>query len=70
MRWTVNGDARDGEARTLQDVWEAEARDLGVETPRGFAMAHNGRVAPKAEWPRTLLAEGDRVEIIRAMAGG
>ena len=70
MQIEINGDARTLAAQTLADVWRDEALELGAETPQGFAIALNGRVVPKARWPQTPVAEGDRIEIIRAMAGG
>jgi sulfur carrier protein len=48
---------------------EAVVRE--VTTPRaGLAVARNGEVVPRAEWERTRLADGDRVEILAATAGG
>jgi sulfur carrier protein len=37
---------------------------------RGIAVAINGRVIPRAEWPKTPLAAGDAVEIVLARQGG
>ena len=37
---------------------------------RGFAIALNGEVVRAARWDGTAVNEGDRVEIIRAVAGG
>ena len=37
---------------------------------RGFAIALNGEVVRTARWDETDVNEGDRVEIIRAVAGG
>jgi sulfur carrier protein len=71
MHIHVNGETRDiGAATTLRDVWEAEAETLGVEDPRGFAAALNGKLIPKIRWTETPVSEGDRIEIIRAMSGG
>jgi len=42
---------------------------LGVR--REFtAVALNREVTPKAEYASTMLAEGDKVEIVRPMGGG
>ncbi|MDI3387144.1 sulfur carrier protein ThiS [Streptomyces sp. B-S-A8] len=38
--------------------------------PSGVAAAVNETVVPRGEWPRTALAEGDRVEILTAVQGG
>ena len=71
MQLNVNGELRTFKnAATLRDVWRSEAKTLGVEDPRGFAAALNGRFVPKTRWPETPVSEGDRIEIIRAMAGG
>ena len=37
---------------------------------RGIAVAINGRVVPRADWPDTPLAAGDAVEIVLARQGG
>jgi sulfur carrier protein len=70
MRLIVNGEARETPARTLAELWQAEAAALEVDGPQGFAIAVNGEVAPRPEWEATALREGDRVEIVRAMRGG
>ena len=70
MRLTVNGEARDTEARTLAALWAAETEHLRPPSRRGFAIALNGEVVRAARWDETGVNEGDRVEIIRAVAGG
>jgi sulfur carrier protein len=37
---------------------------------RGIAVAINGQVIPRADWPDTPLAAGDAVEIVLARQGG
>jgi sulfur carrier protein len=37
---------------------------------RGVAVAVDGEVVPRAEWPIFRLAEDARVEVLRAMQGG
>lgn len=37
---------------------------------RGTAVAVNGEVVPRGEWATTVLAPGDRVEVLRAAQGG
>ncbi len=39
-------------------------------SPRGVAVARNGEVVPRSEWPDTPVGPGDRVEIVTAAAGG
>jgi sulfur carrier protein len=37
---------------------------------RGVAVALNGSVVPRGEWPRTTLVDADQVEILTAVQGG
>jgi sulfur carrier protein len=37
---------------------------------RGIAVAINGRVIPRADWPGTQLSAGDAIEIVLARQGG
>ena len=37
---------------------------------RGVAVAVNREIVPRSRWGETLLAEGDRVEILEAAQGG
>lgn len=66
MTITVNGEARtvDGDG-TLGALLES----LGVR-PDGTAVALNDDVVPRARHAATPLREGDRLEIIVAVAGG
>ena len=36
----------------------------------GMAVAINGEVVPKREWPTRVVRDGDVIEIIRAVQGG
>jgi sulfur carrier protein len=38
--------------------------------PRGIAVALNGSLVPRSEWPARALAPGDAIEIVRATRGG
>ncbi|MFJ2604569.1 sulfur carrier protein ThiS [Streptomyces sp. NPDC091279] len=62
----VNGAPRDLTPGTDLD---AVVRSL-VRAPSGVAAALNETVVPRALWPSTRLAEGDRVEILTAVQGG
>lgn len=62
---TVNGSRESLEAETVAELVEVRALNAA-----GLAVALNGRVVPRAAWPTTRLAEGDTVEIVRAMQGG
>ena len=37
---------------------------------RGVAVAVNGAVVPRPHWTTASLADGDQIEVIRAMQGG
>jgi len=39
-------------------------------TPQGVAVAINDAVVPRGTWPTTVVAPGDRVEIVTAVQGG
>ncbi len=68
MRVVVNGTERTvpGGA-TLADV----ADELGVAPGEpGVAAAIDGDVVPRAGWRSLPLAEGARIEVVRAAAGG
>ena len=44
---------------------------LGLEPDaRGVAVAVDGEVVPRAQWPTFPLPEGARVEVLTAMQGG
>jgi sulfur carrier protein len=70
MRLNVNGEERVSTCRDLADLWRAETADLDLPNPKGFAIALNGAVVRRDAWGQTALADGDRIEIIRAMQGG
>lgn len=38
--------------------------------PKQVAVAVNGKVVPRDTWPATTIADGDAVEIVRAVGGG
>ena len=66
MELTVNGVGR----RVSDEVTVAElVRDVTPQ-PRGVAVAVNGEVVPRTDWPATVLRGGDRVEVLSAAQGG
>jgi len=68
VRLTINGDARELPAGAT--VAQAVAA-LGVPVEeRGVAVAVDAEVVPRGRWSDTLLAEGARLEVVRAAAGG
>ena len=36
----------------------------------GIAVAHNGEVVPRGQWPDLILCPGDRVDVLTAVQGG
>lgn len=70
MKLIVNGQPRDCAAADLEALFQTEAEETGIESPQGIAIAVNGTVVRRRDWAGTALAEGDRVEIVRAMQGG
>ncbi len=66
MTVTVNGTTRKLLASTsIADL----LKELGVSS-EGTAVALNGAVVPRKEHGTIMLADGDLVEVIRAVAGG
>ena len=64
---TVNGEAWDYRRQTIAEM----LTEYGLDPTRpGIAVAINGTVARRAEWPSLRLAADDRVEIVEAKTGG
>jgi thiamine biosynthesis protein ThiS len=66
MTISLNGetvDARD--AKTI-----AELIDRYQLPPQSVVVEHNGLAVHRHEWLERSLAEGDRVEFVRVVAGG
>ncbi len=53
------------EARTI-----AELIDRYQLPPQSILVEHNGFALHRHEWAKRSLAEGDRIEFIRVVAGG
>lgn len=62
---TVNGEPYDLETTTVESLVEA----LGVGS-RGVAMIVNAEIIARSLWEVTSLADGDRIEVLRAAQGG
>lgn len=66
MRISLNG--QEADTRDAQTVAELVGRfELPPET---VLIEHNGVALHRREWPQKTLTDGDRVEIIRVVAGG
>ncbi|MFI7017658.1 sulfur carrier protein ThiS [Streptomyces sp. NPDC050164] len=66
MNISVNGEPRDVRPGTALDTVVMAL----TTSPSGVAAALNETVVPRAQWPSTPLAEGDRVEVLTAVQGG
>lgn len=65
---TLNGAPRPLDERTtVADLIVSLGHDPGG---RGIAAALNGEVVPRSAWRRTVVSDGDRVEILAAIGGG
>jgi thiamine biosynthesis protein ThiS len=63
---TVNGKPRELEAPvTVTDFLQS----LDIN-PKQVAVALNGEVVRRDDWPRATIGEGDTVEVVRAVGGG
>ncbi|MCZ4510929.1 sulfur carrier protein ThiS [Streptomyces sp. ActVer] len=62
----VNGERRQLAPDTALDTLVAAL----TTAPSGVAAALNETVVPRAQWSKTLLSEGDRVEVLTAVQGG
>ncbi|MDP8977450.1 MAG: sulfur carrier protein ThiS [Actinomycetota bacterium] len=51
-------------------VADLVARQVGDARRPGVAVALNGRVLPRHDWPDTRLSDGDAVEVLTASQGG
>lgn len=65
MNITVNGEAAAIEQLSVQNYLES----LGID-PRRVAVELNREILPKADYPGTLLKDGDSLEIVQFVGGG
>lgn len=62
----MNGDQKEiAESLAL----DALITELGLKSER-LAVEVNRRIIRRADWPSTMLAEGDKVEIVHFVGGG
>jgi sulfur carrier protein len=65
---TINGDRRELPAgATVASVLESFP---GAPEGRGVAVAVEGEVVPRAQWPKVELRDGAKVEVVVAVQGG
>jgi sulfur carrier protein len=66
VKIVLNGEPKHVEhAQDIRGLLE----ELGLASP-ALLVEHNGLALRRDEWPQRPLAEDDRVEIIRIVAGG
>jgi len=66
MKIAVNGESVDTrEAKTIAELIESYQLP-----PQSILVEHNGLALHRHEWSGRSIAEGDRVEFIRVVAGG
>ena len=66
-RLRVNGVEADVAVATVAEL----LAERGIDPKARFlAVAVNGSVVRRAEWPQATLATGDSVEIVRPLQGG
>lgn len=66
MQLVANGAAREAEEGwTVQDFVEAQGLD-----PRFVIVERNGEPVERKRFAEVRVADGDRLEIVRAVAGG
>lgn len=65
MRIQVNGEHREVEAATILALVE----ELGLDV-RKVAVERNLEIVPRSLHATTVLAEGDRVELVQFVGGG
>ncbi|MCP9946155.1 sulfur carrier protein ThiS [Streptomyces somaliensis] len=63
---SVNGEPRELTAPATLDAVVAAL----TAAPSGVAAAVNESVVPRGRWASTVLADGDRVEVLTAVQGG
>ena len=66
MRINVNGE----EHAAQEGMTVAALVEQLALRPERLAIELNGEVVRRADWPRTALGEGDRVEIVHFVGGG
>jgi sulfur carrier protein len=67
MRLKINGVDEEVAATTVAQL----LADRGINPAARFlAIAVNGAVVRRAEWPQAALKAGDAVEIVRPLQGG
>jgi sulfur carrier protein len=68
MRVELNGTAVElSDGATIAEAVDAAGAN---GDRRGIAVALEGEVVPRGDWERTILRDGQSVEVVRAIQGG
>jgi len=70
MKITVNGETLEIEAGTTVAALVLRVSGEAGRDPRGIAVERNLEIVPKSEHALTVLAEGDRIELVQFVGGG
>jgi sulfur carrier protein len=70
MKITVNGETLEIEAGTTVAMLVLRLSGETGRDPRGIAVERNLEIVPKSEHALTVLAEGDRIELVQFVGGG
>ena len=65
MNLRINDENRESGAKDITGLLE----ELGIH-PKSVLVEHNGTALRREEWESTSIHDGDRLEIIRVVAGG
>jgi sulfur carrier protein len=68
MHFLINGQSREfslPENSRLENLIDA----LALKSDR-VAVEYNGTIIARADWPKTPLANGDKIEIVHFVGGG
>ena len=61
----INGEERDVAGKTVAEYLATTSYD-----PKRIAIERNGEIIPKAQYGKTVLKDGDCVELVRFVGGG
>jgi sulfur carrier protein len=66
MTVSINGEKTDARGATTV----AELVERYEMPPQTVLIEHNGVALHRQQWPQRTLSEGDRIELVRVVAGG
>lgn len=69
MNFTINGESRYFASLGLDATLAQLIMELGLQGDR-VAVEWNGTIVRRPEWEATLLAAGDKLEVVHFVGGG